>query len=295
MRVLLFLIGCCMLPVACHRSPADVPLFEQIPSAHSGIRFVNQVDNTEDFNIFSYRNFYNGGGAAIGDVNNDGLSDIFLSSNLGDNKLYLNRGDFRFEDVSEQAGVAGKKFWSTGVALVDINADGWLDIYVCNAGYKSGEKPENELFINQGALLPATDQAGKGVPVFKEEAAQWGLNEDGYTTHAAFFDYDRDGDLDCYILNNSFMPVNTLNYSGNRDLYAQDWPVKDFLKGGGDKLLRNDGGHFSDVSRQAHIYGSLIGFGLGVTVSDINDDGWPDLYISNDFYERDYLYINQQD
>ncbi|HNG90620.1 MAG TPA: VCBS repeat-containing protein, partial [Saprospiraceae bacterium] len=238
---------------------------------------------------------YNGGGAAIGDVNNDGLADLFLSSNLGDNKLYLNRGDFRFEDVSEQAGVAGKKFWSTGVALVDINADGWLDIYVCNAGYKSGEKPENELFINQGALLPATDQAGKGVPVFKEEAAQWGLNEDGYTTHAAFFDYDRDGDLDCYILNNSFMPVNTLNYSGNRDLYAQDWPVKDFLKGGGDKLLRNDGGHFSDVSRQAHIYGSLIGFGLGVTVSDINDDGWPDLYISNDFYERDYLYINQQD
>jgi hypothetical protein len=257
-------------------------LFELVPAEKSGIRFVNQVDNTEDFNIFSYRNFYNGGGVAIGDLNNDGLADVYLTSNMGDNKLFLNKGAFKFEDITEKAGVKGQRFWSTGVVLVDINADGWLDIYVCNAGYKPGEKPENELFINNKDLT------------FTEKAAEYGLNEDGYTTHAAFFDYDLDGDLDCYILNNSFMPVNTLNNSNNRDLYAKDWPVKDFLKGGGDKLLRNDQGKFVDVSKQANIYGSLIGFGLGVTVGDVNGDLWPDLYISNDFYERDYLYVNQK-
>jgi hypothetical protein len=257
-------------------------LFELVPSNKSGIKFVNQVDNNEDFNIFSYRNFYNGGGAAIGDLNNDGLSDVFFTSNMGDNKLYLNKGELKFEDITEKAGVKGTRFWSTGVVLVDINADGWLDIYVCNAGYKSGEKPENELFINNHDLT------------FTEKAAEYGLNEDGYTTHAAFVDYDLDGDLDCYILNNSFMPVNTLNNSNNRDLYAKDWPVKDFLKGGGDKLLRNEGGKFVDVSKEAGIYGSLIGFGLGVTVGDLNGDHYPDFYISNDFYERDYLYINQK-
>ncbi|MEZ4893889.1 MAG: CRTAC1 family protein [Saprospiraceae bacterium] len=170
--------------------------------------------------------------------------------------------------------------------MVDINADGLLDIYVCNAGYQKSnpeKKPENELFINNGDLT------------FTEKAAEYGLNEEGYTTHAAFFDYDLDGDLDCYILNNSFMPVNTLNYRNNRELYAKDWPVKDYLKGGGDKLLRNDHGKYVDVTQKAGIFGSLIGFGLGVTVGDVNGDYWPDLYISNDFYERDYLYINQGD
>jgi len=282
---LVLIIG--VLLARCTPKQESNTLFEKISPKSSRVTFVNKVENTEDFNIFSYRNFYNGGGAAIGDLNNDGLSDIYLTSNLGDNKLYLNRGNFQFEDITEKAGVAGSKFWSTGVVLVDINADGLLDIYVCNAGYKSGIKPENELFINQGLK--------DGIPTFTEEAAKWGLHEDGYTTHAAFFDYDLDGDLDCYILNNSFMPVNTLQYSGNRDLYAPDWPVKDFLKGGGDKLLRNEGGKFVDVSKAANIYGSLIGFGLGVTVGDINGDLWPDLYISNDFYERDYLYINQCD
>lgn len=262
-----------------HNTP---PLFDQISSDQSGFKFINQVDNTQDFNIFNYRNFYNGGGVGIGDINNDGLPDIYMTSNLGENKLFLNKGNFQFEDITEKAGVKGSRFWSTGVVFVDINADGWLDIYVCNAGYKEGEKPENELFINNHDLT------------FTEKAAEYGLNDDGYTTHAAFFDYDQDGDLDCYILNNSFMPVNTLDYSNNRELYAKDWPVKDFLKGGGDKLLRNDNGKFVDVTKEAGIYGSLIGFGLGVTVGDINGDGWPDLYISNDFYERDYLYINQK-
>lgn len=262
-------------------------LFEEVSPKESGVQFFNKVENTEDFNIFSYRNFYNGGGAAIGDVNNDGLSDIYLTSNMGDNKLFLNKGNFKFEDVSVRAGVAGTGFWSTGVVMVDINADGLLDIYVCNAGYDRDKKPENELFINQGIQ--------NGIPVFVEKAAEYGLNEDGYTTHAAFFDYDLDGDLDCYILNNSFMPVNTLNYSNNREMYAEDWPVRDFLKGGGDKLLRNDNGKFTNVTRTAGIYGSLIGFGLGITVGDVNGDLWPDLYVSNDFFERDYLYINQKD
>ncbi len=298
MKRLSTLLTLLLLIIGCTSKQTSKPLFELVPSSKSGIQFVNKVENTEDFNIFNYRNFYNGGGAAIGDINNDGLSDVVLTSNMGDNKLYLNKGDFQFEDITQKAGVAGTKFWSTGVVLVDINADGWLDIYICNAGYKSGEKPDNELFINNGPL-----EGRGGVVTFTEKAAEYGLNEDGYTTHAAFFDYDLDGDLDCYILNNSFMPVNTLNNSNNRDLYAKDWPVKDFLKGGGDKLLRNDAippaggtkGGFVDVSKEAHIYGSLIGFGLGVTVGDVNGDLWPDLYISNDFYERDYLYLNQGD
>lgn len=281
MRTYAFAICCILLCSFCHSNQPKDALFEEIAPEKSGINFINQVENTEDFNIFNYRNFYNGGGAAIGDLNNDGLPEVFLTSNMGDNKLYLNKGNMQFEDITAKAGVAGAKFWSTGVALVDINADGFLDIYVCNAGYKKDTKPENELFINNGDLT------------FTEKAAEYGLNEDGYTTHAAFFDYDLDGDLDCYILNNSFMPVNTLDYSNNRELYAKDWPVKDFLKGGGDKLLRNDSGKFVDVSKEAGIYGSLIGFGLGVTVGDVNGDHLPDLYISNDFFERDYLYINQ--
>jgi hypothetical protein len=287
LKLLLKHLPLLLLVAGCTSQQSDDTVFKLVPSSKSGITFVNKVDNTEDFNIFNYRNFYNGGGVAIGDLNNDGLADVFLTSNMGDNKLYLNKGGLKFEDISEKAGVSGKRFWSTGVVLVDINADGWLDIYVCNAGYKAGEKPENELFINNGPS--ADDQLS-----FTEKALEYGLNEDGYTTHAAFFDYDLDGDLDCYILNNSFMPVNTLNYSNNRELYAKDWPVKDFLKGGGDKLLRNDGGKFVDVTQASGIFGSLIGFGLGVTVGDLNGDLWPDLYISNDFYERDYLYINQK-
>ncbi|MEZ4925784.1 MAG: VCBS repeat-containing protein [Saprospiraceae bacterium] len=286
MRLNALVICCALLCSFCHSNDQKQALFEEIPSSVSGIDFVNKVENTEDFNIFNYRNFYNGGGVALGDINNDGLVDVFLTSNMGENKLYLNKGDFHFEDITQKAGVGGQQFWSTGVVMVDINADGLLDIYVCNAGYQKSnpeKKPENELFINNGDLT------------FTEKAAEYGLNEEGYTTHAAFFDYDLDGDLDCYILNNSFMPVNTLNYSNNRELYAKDWPVKDYLKGGGDKLLRNDHGKYVDVTQKAGIFGSLIGFGLGVTVGDVNGDYWPDLYISNDFYERDYLYINQGD
>jgi hypothetical protein len=250
---------------------------------NSGINFINEVKNTKEFNIFSYRNFYNGGGVAIGDINNDSLPDVFMTANMGANKLYLNKGNFKFDDISAKAGIEEKGKWNTGVVMVDINDDGWLDIYVCNAGIDKWKTQDgNKLFINNHDLT------------FTEKAKEYGLDEKGYTTHAAFFDYDRDGDLDCYILNNSFIPVNTLNYSNKRELRAKDWPVEDFVKGGGDKLLRNDSGHFVDVSEAANIYGSLIGFGLGVTVGDVNGDDYPDLYISNDFFERDYLYINQK-
>ena len=177
----------------------------------TGIDFINSIQNKEDFNIFRYRNFYNGGGVGIGDINNDGLEDIYFTSNQGQNKLYLNKGDFQFEDITEQAKVAGNKAWSTGVAFVDINQDGFLDIYVCNAGNAKGDDQKNELFINQGDLT------------FVEEAKKYGLDEGGFTTHVAFFDYDNDGDLDAYILNNSFIPVSSLSYNNKRELRAKDW------------------------------------------------------------------------
>jgi hypothetical protein len=249
----------------------------------TGIDFSNTIHNTPEFNIFSYRNFYNGGGVAIGDINNDGLADIFFTANMGSNKLYLNKSNWQFDDISAKAGFTEKKDWSTGVVMADINHDGWLDIFVCNAGYIDGKKPRCQLYINNHDLT------------FIEKAAEYGLtNEGGYTTHAAFFDYDLDGDLDCFIINNSFIPVNTLNYANKRMLRAPDWPVADFLKGGGDHFYRNDNGKFIDISKEAGIYGSLISFGLGVTVGDVNGDNYPDIYVSNDFFERDYLYINQQ-
>ena len=260
---------------------ADV-LFSKLEASQTGIDFLNEVKNGENMNIFKYRNFYNGGGVAIGDINNDGLSDVYFTSNLGTNKLYLNKGKFKFEDISKKAGVEGTKTWSTGVVMVDLNADGLLDIYVCNAGNSMGDQQKNELFINNGN------------GTFTEKAEEYNLADTGITTHAAFFDYDKDGDLDVYILNNSFIPVSSLNYSNKRELRDKDWDVAEILKGGGDKLLRNDNGKFQDVSEESGIFGSLIGFGLGVTVGDVNGDLYPDIYISNDFYERDYLYINNK-
>ncbi|MDD5152305.1 MAG: VCBS repeat-containing protein, partial [Flavobacterium sp.] len=267
--------------VNCSKEKSDT-LFTKLDASETGIDFQNEVKNGKDMNIFKYRNFYNGGGVAIGDINNDGLADIFFTSNLGDNKLYLNKGNFKFEDISKKAGIDLQKSWSTGINMVDINGDGLLDIYVSNAGNNINSIRKSQLFINNGNLT------------FTEKAAEYNLADTGITTHAAFFDYDRDGDLDCYILNNSFIPVSSLNYSNKRDLRDKDWDVANILKGGGDKLLRNDNGKFVDVSEAAGIYGSLIGFGLGVTVGDVNGDLYPDIYISNDFYEKDYLCINNK-
>ena len=250
-------------------------LFESVSPEISGVTFKNVLTFDHQFNIYTYRNFYNGGGVALGDVNNDGLLDIYFTANQGSNKLYLNKGDFQFEDITEQAGMAGNKAWSTGVSMVDVNGDGWLDIYVCNSGDVEGDDKENELFINNGDLT------------FTDRAKEWGVDDRGYTTHAVFFDYDRDGDLDLYILNNSYQAIGSFNLQKN------ERPKRDSL--GGDKLLMNENGKFIDVSEEAGIFGSIIGFGLGVTVGDINKDGWPDIYVSNDFFERDYLYINNTD
>lgn len=254
----------------------DNPLFKRLPSEQTGLDFINEVEDTKEFNVLTYRNYYNGGGVAIGDINNDKLPDIYFTANMGKNKLYLNKGNWEFEDITDQAGVGGTKGWSTGVSMADVNGDGWLDIYVCNSGDLQGDNKENELFINNGA--------GK---TFTESAIAYNLADEGFSTHASFFDYDLDGDLDCYVLNNSFKDPEKIdiNISSRQD--------KDHL--GGDKLFRNDGEKFTDVTHEAGIYNSMIGFGLGVSVSDLNGDMLPDIYISNDFWERDYLYLNRGD
>ncbi len=250
-------------------------LFTLLPSAETGISFNNRVTDSRQMNILNYHNFYNGGGVAIGDINNDGKPDVFFTANQTENKLYLNKGNFKFEDITAKAGLTSAHSWHTGVTMVDINGDGWLDIYVCNSGIVANDNRANELYINQ--------KDG----TFKEEAHLYGLDDKGESTQAVFFDYDRDGDLDCFILNNSHRSIESFGYD-SKQRYIRD-------SVNGDRLYRNDGGKFTDVSKQANIYGSEIGFGLGVAVSDINNDGWPDMYVCNDFFERDYLYINNHD
>jgi len=249
---------------------------------NTGIHFENNVVDQRLDNSFLFRNFYNGGGVAIGDLNNDGLADVFLTSNMGENKLFINKGNFKFEDGTEKAGFKQDSMWSTGVVMADVNGDGWLDIYVCNSGHMSNGNRRNKLYINNHDLT------------FTESAAKYGLDISAYTTQVSFFDYDNDGDLDCFMINNSPIPINTLNNANRRDLPDAEWPVANFLKGGGDHLFRNDNGHFTEVTQQAGIHGSLISFGLGVSVGDLNGDGYPDIFVSNDSYERDYLYINQK-
>ena len=256
------------------------PLFKEIKSSESGISFENKLTFDAAFNIYTYRNYYNGGGVGLGDVNNDGLIDIYMTANMLPNKLFLNKGNFKFEDITASAKVAGTKAWSTGVSLADVNGDGLLDIYVCNSGDIKGDNKQNELFINKG-------NNADGIPEFSEEAEKYGLADKGFSTHAAFFDYDKDGDLDMYLLNNSYQAIGSFNLRKN------ERPNRDPV--GGDKLFRNDQNHFTDVSEEAGIYGSIIGFGLGVTVGDIDKDGWLDIYVSNDFFERDYLYHNNGD
>ena len=270
-----------LLLFSCQPStPAVKPLFELV--TNSGIDFSNNLTNTPQFNILTYRNFYNGGGVAIGDINNDGLPDIFFTSNQGANKLYLNKGNMQFEDISIKAGFnPAKQQWSTGVVMADVNGDGWLDIYICNAGHMdNGALRQNQLFIN--------DHHGG----FIDSAREYGLADSGYTTQASFFDYDGDGDLDCFLINNSPM-VNTLDYANQRELTGFSPAAGNSSHLGGDHLYRNDNGHFTEVTQQAGIHGSPISLGLGVTVGDVNNDGYPDIYVSNDYFERDYLYINQ--
>jgi enediyne biosynthesis protein E4 len=260
--------------------PVGTTLFTRLPSTYTGVAFENRLKESQEQNVFNYRNFYNGGGVALGDLTGDSLPEIVLTSNQGGPKLYQNLGNFRFRDITEASGITTQRgSWTTGVTLADVNGDGRLDIYLCRAGSGDPKSRANQLWINQG-------NGPDGTPRFKEMAEQYGIADEGYSTQAAFIDYDRDGDLDLFIINNSPRPVSSF---GSRNVRNIRSPY------GGHKLYRNDNGHFVDVSAKAGIYGSEVGFGLGIAVGDVNHDGWPDIYVSNDFFERDYLYLNNGD
>jgi enediyne biosynthesis protein E4 len=254
-------------------------LFMQMPASGTGIGFENKLEERDGFGILYYIYYYNGGGVATGDINNDGLPDIyFTANNPSGNKLYLNKGNFKFEDITEVAGVPGNSDWCTGVTMADVNADGWLDIYVSAVANVHGLAGRNELFINNRNNT------------FTERAEEYGLNFSGFSTQAAFFDYDHDGDLDCYMLNQSFRPDDNIVDTSNRRKID---PLA------GDLLLRNDmnagSGKFVDVSKDAGIYQSSLGYGLGLGIADLNNDGWEDIYVGNDFHENDYYYLNNRD
>lgn len=275
-----FIIVNFVCAAGCSRADRKIahPAFKVLEHDHTGLNFNNTLTQTNRLNMFSYMYFYNGAGTGAGDFNNDGLIDLFFASNQGSNKLFLNEGNLHFRDVSEEAKVPQDHGWSTGVSVVDINNDGLLDIYICKVGQFAGLKSENQLLVCKGIK--------DGIPFYEDQAAQYGLHFSGFSTQASFFDYDMDGDLDMYLLNHA------VHQDGS---FA---PRKKFLNTydslSGDRLYRNDGNYFTDVTRQSGINSSAIGYGLGIAVSDINLDGWPDIYIGNDFHENDYLYINRK-
>ena len=276
MKNLFILLFVAVISYSCNSDKEESPnLFQLKDSATTGITFNNALEYTESLNPYTYRNFFNGGGVALGDINNDGLLDIYFTGNLVDNQLYLNKGNWQFEDITFKAGVSSEGVWSSGVSFIDINNDGLLDIYVCKAGPPSdNSNRHNELFINNGDLT------------FTEKSKDYGLDIVGLSVQANFFDYDKDGDLDVYLLNNSIKAVGNFDFVKDQ----RNTPTES-----GNKLLRNDNNNFVDVTEESNIYSSAIGFGLGITISDYNNDTWPDIFISNDFFERDYLYINNQD
>lgn len=249
-------------------------LFELVPAEKSGLDFVNTVKDTDELSILDYLYFYNGGGVAVGDINADGLPDIYFTSNLGKNKLYLNKGNLKFEDITEKAGVEGNSDWNTGTVMADVNGDGLLDIYVCAVVGLKGFDGHNELFINNGNNT------------FTESAQKYGLDFETYSSSAAFFDFDNDGDLDMYLLNHAVHSVNSFGPASIRNTRVYE---------SGDKLMRNDNGFFVDISEQAGIYGGYNSYGLGIATADFNNDGFTDIYVCNDFHEDDYYYLNNGD
>ncbi|MDX1427152.1 MAG: CRTAC1 family protein, partial [Salegentibacter mishustinae] len=275
MKKLFNLILLMILFASCEKekTPEDF-LFEKLPAETTGLNFSNELTETNALNILDYLYYYNGGGVAIGDVDNNGLPDIYLTGNQVKNKLFLNKGNMQFEDLTEKAGVAGKSDWNTGVVMADVNADGFLDIYVCAVSGINGLNGKNELFINNGD------------GTFTEKAEKFGLDFQNYSSTAAFFDFDNDGDLDMYLLNHA---VHTVNTYGPADIRNKR------IAESGDKLLRNDDGKFTDISEEAGIYGGANGYGLGLATADFNNDGFTDIYVSNDFHEDDYYYLNNGD
>jgi hypothetical protein len=256
--------------------PSKKTLFTELSSSNTGVQFVNTVTQSGENNVLVYPYFFNGGGVAIGDINNDGLADIYFTGNQVPNKLYLNTGNFSFKEITAEAGVTANEGWKTGCTMADVNNDGWLDIYVCRSAMGDSSMRKNLLFINNGNLT------------FTERAEQFGIADNSYSTQAAFFDFDKDNDLDLFVLNHS-LP----QYGGFSKVMGNLKNKKG--KKFGSKLYRNNNGKFEDISAQAGIINNVLSFGLGVAVSDVNLDGWPDMYISNDFNEEDYLYINNQD
>jgi len=249
-------------------------LFKSVPSSESGITFSNLLKESPALNIISYEYFYNGGGVGLGDFNNDGLIDIYFSGNMQAGKLYLNKGNLKFEDITAKAGVGGKRGWKTGVSIADVNGDGFQDIYLCYSGPLDREDRANQLFINNGNLT------------FTEKAAAMGVADSGYSTQAVFFDYDRDNDLDLFVINHNNKNLRNFDASFVKKMVDPD---------AGDRLYRNDNNVFKNVTLNAGIISNPLGYGLGVSVTDINNDGWPDLYVTNDYVEEDYLYINNHD
>ena len=264
-----------VVAVFCSCKNETPSLFTSLDKSSTGINFQNTFFEDGPLNVANYIYFYNGGGVAVGDINNDSLPDILFTGNMVRNRLFLNKGNFKFEDITPKSGVAEKQGWCTGATMVDINSDGKLDIYICRSADARPEQRKNLLFINNGDLT------------FSEKAEEYGLADDGYSTQASFFDYDKDGDLDCFVINHS-----TQKYTAG----VQDNPAlrKEYNAASASKLYRNDNGHFSNVSQQAGITSNVLTFGLGVAISDINNDGWPDVFVSNDFNEPDYLFVNNR-
>ncbi|WP_367753472.1 VCBS repeat-containing protein [Flavobacterium sp. WC2430] len=278
MKKVWFFIGTSLLVLSPVFSQ-QTKLFSLLASNDTGITFNNLLPESPQLNIITYEYFYNGGGVASGDFNNDGLIDLYFTSNLQPNKLYINQGNLKFNDVTKKAGVTGRRGWKTGVSVADVNGDGWLDIYVSYSGDVEPEMRRNQLFINNGP-------SANGEITFKDKAVEMGVADEGHSTQAAFFDYDNDGDLDLYVLNHNIKQLRNFDASFVKKMIDPD---------AGDRLYRNDNNHFTDVTAQANILSNPIGYGLSVIVSDINNDGWADLYVSNDYVEEDYLYINNGD
>ncbi len=276
-RVMLLIL--CIAYFSCHQDeiPQEAPkpqLFKIHPSSETGINFSNHLIESDTLSILDYLYLYNGGGTSVGDINNDGLPDIYFSSNQSENKLYLNKGNLTFEDITKTAGVSGKSSWNTGSLFFDANQDGLLDIYVRTVVGINRFTGHDELFINNGDLT------------FTERAKEFKLDYQSYGTAAALIDYDKDGDLDIYQLNHA---VHTQESYGKADVRLKRNDKT------GDRLLRNDNGTFTDVSEEAGIFGGINGYGLGVSIADFNQDGWPDIFVGNDFHEDDYYYINLGD